>query len=185
MSKSRRKIGSTDIYHKKNIYFQPEGGLQIQVDDVLWPRLGLWQASVHHQLKGQAHIRHLLFKNLRMREEYRSKKGRQEPWKCNTPSIISSKARLTVATFFSKTCACAVSSKKVGKSLGSATLHPSSAQRPGSHWPPSRQKPAHVRSGVKRSTKALVMQHSIHHQLKGQAHIGHLLVKNLRMCGVE
>jgi hypothetical protein len=58
------------------------------------------------------------------------------------PSIISSKARLTLATFSSKTCACAKSSKKVGKSLGRATVHG---------------------------------------QLKGQAHIGHLLFKKLRM----
>ncbi len=61
------------------------------------------------------------------------------------PSIISSKARLTLATFSSKTCACAESSKKVNK--------------------------------------AWEMQHSIHRQLKGQAHIGHLLFKNLRMRG--
>ncbi len=54
---------------QKGIYFQPEGGLQIQIDDVLWPRLGLWQPSVHHQLKSQAHIGHLLVKNLRMSGE--------------------------------------------------------------------------------------------------------------------
>jgi hypothetical protein len=38
------------------------------------------------------------------------------------PSIISSKARLTLATFSSKTCACAKRSKKVNKSLGNETL---------------------------------------------------------------
>ncbi len=64
-----------------------------------------------------------------------------------------------------------------------AGLRPSSAQRPGSHWPPSHQKPAHARRVEKRLKKASEMQHSIHRQLKGQAHIGHLLLKNLRMHG--
>jgi hypothetical protein len=31
--------------------------------------MGLGKATVNHQLKGQAHIGHLLFKNLRMRGE--------------------------------------------------------------------------------------------------------------------
>ena len=45
----------------------PQGGLQVEVDDVLRSRFGLRQASIHHQLKSQADVGNFFVKGLTMK----------------------------------------------------------------------------------------------------------------------
>ena len=42
-----------------------QSGLEIQIDNVLGPSLGLRQAAIHHQLECQTHIRHFFVKRLK------------------------------------------------------------------------------------------------------------------------
>ena len=42
-----------------------QSGLEIQIDNVLGPGLGLRQAAIHHQLECQTHIRHFFVKRLK------------------------------------------------------------------------------------------------------------------------
>ena len=42
----------------------PQSGLEIKVDNVLWSGLWFGHASILHQVKGQAYICHFLFKAL-------------------------------------------------------------------------------------------------------------------------
>ena len=42
----------------------PERGLEVEVDDVLRPRLGLGEAGVLHQVEGQPDVRDLLLERL-------------------------------------------------------------------------------------------------------------------------
>ncbi len=44
----------------------PERGLEVVVDDVLRPGLGLRQSGVLHQIEGQAHVGNALLEGLRI-----------------------------------------------------------------------------------------------------------------------
>ena len=43
----------------------PKSGLEIQVDDILGPCLGLRQTPIHHQLKGQTNVGNFFVKRLK------------------------------------------------------------------------------------------------------------------------
>lgn len=61
----------------------PQGGLEVEVDDVLGPSLRLRQPRVLHEVKGQADVGGLLVKGLGNENDQRQVGGRQtQPLTC-------------------------------------------------------------------------------------------------------
>ena len=68
-SDSRRSLAEMLVLGEQ-VVEDPKSGLEVQVDDVLGPGLGLGQPGVLHQLKGQGHVRSLLVKRLKLRGKH-------------------------------------------------------------------------------------------------------------------
>ena len=49
----------------KQVVEYSQGGLEIQVDNVLGPRLGLRQTTIHHQLECETYVGDFLVKRLK------------------------------------------------------------------------------------------------------------------------
>ena len=50
---------------REEVVEDAESGLEIQVDNVLGPGLGLRQTAIHHQLESQTHIGNFFVKRLK------------------------------------------------------------------------------------------------------------------------
>jgi hypothetical protein len=179
MPKSRRKIVSTDIYRKKVFIFNLRVDFRSRL--TMSSGLALGCGSPPSIISSKARLTLATFSSKTCACAESRKKANKSHGKA-TQSIVSSKARLTLTTFYSKTCAYEESGKKVNNSLGTATQSIICSKARLTLATFSSKTCACVESS-KKSTRALEMQHSIHLQLKGQAHIGHLLFKNLRMRG--
>ena len=53
------------LVFSEEIVEDSEGRLEVQIDDVLGPRLGLRQSSIHHQFKGQTNVGNSLVERLK------------------------------------------------------------------------------------------------------------------------
>ena len=54
-----------DYEFSEEVVEDAQSGLEIQIDNVLGPGLGLRQATIHHQLESQTNIRHFFVKRLK------------------------------------------------------------------------------------------------------------------------
>ena len=78
----RRFLRSVEVFvFGEEVVEDPEGGLEVEVDDVLGSGLRLRQPRVLHEVKGQADVRRLLVKGLQQYSNIEFTNGTQIFWK--------------------------------------------------------------------------------------------------------